>query len=114
MLESASVNTENNARLTFDRSVTQDLTEESFARRTSTEKLKGMKDRCPCQFYSNLNKKGRKFRAMQYGFYVWLKACKNVNKLTCWQCSLFSEVRGFDNLSNLHTECAHKMYRPTI
>lgn len=100
-----------------DKSVIQDLLEMPFSRRSVAEKLKIIKDGRPCPPLRNLksvhkDKRDtytRNFQVSQYDLYPWLCGCKNLNKLFCWPCLLFSKgdsawsSGGFDKLNSLCT-----------
>ena len=100
-----------------DKSVIQDLLETPFSRRSLVEKLKIIKNGRPCPPLCNLksvhkDKRDtytRNFQVSQYDLYPWLCGCKNLNKLFCWPCLLFSKgdsawsSAGFDKLNSLCT-----------
>ena len=100
-----------------DKSVIQDLLETPFSRRSLAEKLKIIKNGRPCPPLCNLrsvhkDKRDtytRNFQVSQYDLYPWLCGCKNLNKLFCWPCLLFSKgdsawsSAGFDKLNSLCT-----------
>lgn len=100
-----------------DKSVIQDLLETPFSRRSIAEKLKIIKNGRPCPPLRNLksvhkDKRDtytRNFQVSQYDLYPWLCGCKNLNKLFCWPCLLFSKgdsawsSAGFDKLNSLCT-----------
>lgn len=100
-----------------DKSVIQDLLETPFSRRSLAEKVKIIKNGRPCPQLCNLksvhkDKRDtytRNFQVSQYDLYPWLCGCKNLNKLFCWPCLLFSKgdsawsSAGFDKLNSLCT-----------